>query len=78
LSAFWTLPTAFLTGIGAATGIALINAVGNLGQFVGPYLLGRLADLSHSHTSGLVCLAAIAAAAGAFAVVQAQDTSRRQ
>lgn len=78
LSAFWTLPTAFLTGIGAATGIALINAVGNLGQFVGPYLLGRLADLSHSHTSGLVCLAAIAAAAGAFAVVQTQDSSRRQ
>ncbi len=36
LATFWTLPTALLTGTAAAGGIALINAVGNLGGFVGP------------------------------------------
>ena len=33
---FWTLPTAMLSGTAAAGGIALINAVGNLGGFLGP------------------------------------------
>jgi len=40
LPTFWTLPTAILTGTAAAAGIALINAVGNLGGFVGPYIVG--------------------------------------
>jgi ACS family tartrate transporter-like MFS transporter len=34
---FWTLPTGFLTGSAAAGSIALINSIGNLGGFVGPY-----------------------------------------
>src|SRR6516164_5695231 len=34
---FWTLPTGFLTGSAAAGGIALINSIGNLGGFIGPY-----------------------------------------
>src|SRR5262249_28320029 len=37
---FWTLPARILSGASAAAGIALINAVGNLGGFVGPYLAG--------------------------------------
>src|SRR5262249_46525270 len=44
LPAFWTLPTAMLTGTAAAGGIALINAIGNLGGFVGPYLVGWIKD----------------------------------
>jgi MFS transporter, ACS family, tartrate transporter len=40
LPTFWTLPTAFLTGSAAAGGIALINSIGNLGGFVGPYAIG--------------------------------------
>ena len=34
---FWSLPTAMLSGTAAAGGIALINALGNLGGFFGPY-----------------------------------------
>jgi hypothetical protein len=37
---FWSLPTGFLTGSAAAGGIALINSIGNLGGFVGPYAIG--------------------------------------
>jgi len=36
---FWTLPTAMLSGTAAAGGIAMINAVGNLGGFLGPYMV---------------------------------------
>ncbi|WP_296817405.1 MFS transporter [uncultured Megasphaera sp.] len=35
---FWTMPSRILTGIGAASGIAFINSMGNLGGFVAPNL----------------------------------------
>ncbi|HEX7709689.1 MAG TPA: MFS transporter [Sphingomonadaceae bacterium] len=41
LAVFWTLPTAFLSGAAAAGGIAWINALSQLGGFVGPDMLGR-------------------------------------
>ena len=41
---FWTLPTAMLFGTAAAGGIAIINAVCNLGGFLGPYLVGFIKD----------------------------------
>jgi len=37
---FWGLTTTFLSGTAAAGSIALINAVGNLGGFGGPYIMG--------------------------------------
>jgi len=55
---FWSLPTAMLTGTAAAGGIALINALGNLGGFFGPYLFGLIKDASGgSFTFGLIALA---------------------
>ena len=42
LAVFWTIPTAFLTGVAAAGGIAWINALSQLGGFVGPDMLGRI------------------------------------
>ena len=65
---FWTLPTGMLRGEAAAGGIALINSVGAAGGFCGPYLMGRVSDLTHSFRaallvcSGLLLLAAIVAA----------------
>ena len=55
---FWSLPTAFLAGSGAAAGIALINSVGNLAGFVSPYLIGYLKELTQSTASGMYMLAA--------------------
>ena len=57
---FWTLPSAFLTGAGAAAGIAFINIAGNLGQFTGPTPFGMLADRTQSYSMGLLFLAASA------------------
>ena len=41
---FWALPTEFLAGFSAAAGIALINSIGNLAGFVGPYLIGFISE----------------------------------
>ncbi|MGS0743809.1 MFS transporter, partial [Glaciimonas sp. GG7] len=48
---FWSLPTAFLSGTGAAAGIAVINSVGNLAGFVSPFLVGWLKDTTLSNQS---------------------------
>jgi ACS family tartrate transporter-like MFS transporter len=64
---FWPLPTAMLSGIAAAGGIALINSVGNLGGFLGPYMFGMIKDATGG--SDLVALLAIAAAPVISAVV---------
>jgi ACS family tartrate transporter-like MFS transporter len=40
---FWSLPSDFLSGSAAASGIALITSIGSLGGFVGPYLVGMAA-----------------------------------
>ncbi len=58
LPTFWSLPTAFLAGTGAAAGIALINSLGNLAGFVSPYAVGWLKDLTSSTNSGVYLLAA--------------------
>ncbi len=55
---FWTLPTAMLSGTAAAGGIALINALGNLGGFFGPYVFGLIKDATGgSFTFGLIAIA---------------------
>jgi len=59
LPVFWTFPAAFLSGAAAAGGIALINSIGNLAGFVGPYVMGRIRDLTGSYTGGLLSLAAV-------------------
>jgi ACS family tartrate transporter-like MFS transporter len=54
---FWALPTAMLSGTAAAGGIALINAVGNLGGFLGPYMMGAIKDATGSFEIGLISIA---------------------
>src|SRR5262249_2805344 len=67
--AFWARPTAVLSGSAAAGGIALINSIGNLSGFVGPYAMGWFKDLTGSYTIGLLVLAGLAAAAATTVVV---------
>jgi MFS transporter, ACS family, tartrate transporter len=61
---FWALPTAMLTGSAAAGGIALINAVGNLGGFLGPYVMGVVQDATGSFPLGLLAIATGSVVAG--------------
>jgi len=55
---FWAVPTLFLSESAAAASIGLINAVGNLGGFVGPLVMGYLAGRTHSFAAGLLYLVA--------------------
>ncbi|UZN51608.1 MFS transporter [Cupriavidus cauae] len=57
LPLFWSLPTAFLAGTGAAAGIAMINSLGNLAGFISPYAVGWLKDLTQSTNAGMYLLA---------------------
>ncbi len=61
---FWSVPTAILTGTGAAAGLALVNAVGNLGGLAGPAIIGVLKQAKGDFTLALLFLAG-ALAAGA-------------
>ena len=57
---FWTLPSMILTGSAAASGIAWINGLGNLGGFFGPTAVGWIKTLTGSYESGLYLLAGLA------------------
>jgi MFS family permease len=65
---FWQLPNAFLTGVGAAAGIGLINSFGNLSGFLGPYLTGWLQGLTGSFRPGLWVVAGFMVLAGGIAL----------
>jgi len=56
---FWNVPTRFLTGIGAAGGLAFINTIGVFGGFVGLSMMGWLKDWTGLFTAGLMAMAAI-------------------
>ncbi|SDN88598.1 MFS transporter [Phyllobacterium sp. OV277] len=63
LGPFWAMPSVFLQGTAAAGGIALINSVGNLGGFAGPYLVGWIKQSTGSFQIGMGVLACCLAAA---------------
>ena len=72
---FWTLATSSVLVVGAAAGIALINSVGNIGVFVGPYLLGYISDTTHSFTMGLIFIGAVLACGGAMVLCVGEEGS---
>jgi ACS family tartrate transporter-like MFS transporter len=58
MSVFWAIPPMLLAGTAAAAGIAMINAIGNLGGFVGPWVMGWVKDTTGGYTGGFLALAA--------------------
>jgi MFS transporter, ACS family, tartrate transporter len=56
---FWALPTAWLSGTAAAGAIALINSIGNLAGFGGPYLIGWVKEATGNTSTGLLVLAVL-------------------
>ncbi|MEH2486390.1 MFS transporter [Bradyrhizobium sp. AZCC 2230] len=59
---FWALSTEWMSTSAAAVGIAQINAIGNLGGFVGTYSLGVIKEATGSYALGLLPLALLTAA----------------
>ena len=78
LPTFWTLPTAMLTGTAAAGGIALINAIGNLGGFVGPFLVGWIRENTGDNALSVAALGAFMIMAGAICIALGQNNPSKQ
>lgn len=66
---FWTFPTIALGQSAAAASIGFINSVGNLGSFVGPFVVGYLTSATHSFTYGLIFMMASVCVAGALVML---------
>ena len=68
-STFWPLPGRMLAPSMAAAAIAAINAIGNLGGFFGPYIVGWTQQATGDYASGLYLLAGFALASGGLGIV---------
>ncbi len=69
LAPFYALPRLFLQGTAAAGSIGLINAIANLGGFVGPFALGEIEKASGSFKGGILFLAATSATSATLIVI---------
>lgn len=73
LPIFWTMPAARLSGRAAAGGIALINAVGNIGGFAGPFVIGWIKQVTGSFALGLLIIAGGVLLTGLIALLTGHD-----
>lgn len=75
LPGFWALPSAFLTESAAAVAVGLINSVGNLGGFVGSYVVGYLTKTTGSFYAGIIYLS-LSALASACLILCVRHSTR--
>lgn len=72
----WSIPTQFLAGAAAATGIATINSIGNLGGFAGPFIIGWLKEATGGFKGGLLAVAGALVFSAALILVLAHIRKR--
>ena len=67
---FWVIPSSTLDASAVAASIGMINCVGNLGGFIGPYAIGILLTRGYSYSlaAQLMAIAFLGASAITFAV----------
>src|SRR5262249_46168502 len=56
---FWSIPTSILSESAAAATFGLINSIGQVGGFTGPYVIGLLNDRTHSLTASFAFIALV-------------------
>ncbi|WP_295538305.1 MFS transporter [uncultured Pseudacidovorax sp.] len=78
LPVFWTFPTAILSGVAAAAGIAWINAIGNLGGYIGPTIFGMLRDRMGNDVFAVMFLALLSVLAFVLVLVIGHDARAEQ
>jgi MFS transporter, ACS family, tartrate transporter len=72
----WSMPTLFLSGPAAASGIAAINSIGNLGGFVGPAMIGWIKEVTGSFLGGLYFVCALLLVSAVLTLVVARSLQR--
>lgn len=78
MSIFFLLPSAMLSGVAAAAGLALINGLGNLGGFFGPQVTGIIKDATGSFAPAVAVFGAVLAAGAALAVALSRNRAMRE
>ena len=73
----WPMPSQFLTGASAAVGIALINSIGNIGGYVGPFVVGWIKDSTRSFEMAVYFLAGCAFMSALVAYLANRATGAR-
>jgi ACS family tartrate transporter-like MFS transporter len=73
----WAVPSLFLSGAGAAAGIAWINSLGNIGGFIGPILIGWMKTRWGSYAGGLDAVGAMLALSAVLMLLMSRQTQRR-
>lgn len=68
LPGFWTFPTSMLSGAAAAGGIALVNSIGNLAGYFGPFAIGYMKDRTGSYQFGLIMMSVFMLISGLLAL----------
>ena len=76
VATFWSLPTSFLSGTGAAAGIAWINSVGNLGGHFGPDMIGRIRNATGGSSEAAFYALAAIALLGVVIILSLRGTQR--
>jgi ACS family tartrate transporter-like MFS transporter len=74
---FWATTTEMLTESSAAAGIAVINSLGNLGGFLGPYTIGLVRTWTGSFRGGLLAVGALLAVSGVLALLAYGNDPRK-
>jgi sugar phosphate permease len=74
LPALWAMPTEYLCKSAAAASVGMINAVGSIAGFAGPYLFGYMNTKFGSFSYGLTVLAITSLAAGLLVLRIPQKT----
>jgi hypothetical protein len=74
---FWTVPSTFLGGVAAASGIAFINSMGNLGSIFSPTFIGWVDDRTKSTQLGVNVVAGMMVLAGMLIAIFWPKTAAR-
>ena len=78
LGPFWAIPQLFLRGTGMAAGLALINSVGNLAGFAGPFLVGWVKDKTGGFMFPLMVLGLFSLGGSIMAILLPEQLRRRR
>ena len=78
IGVFWSVPTVFLSGPAAAGGLALINSIGGLAGFGGPYVIGVVRQITPDFSVALLTMGASICIAAILAATLPQTSAARQ
>jgi len=74
---FWAMATVQI-GARAAAGIAVINSVGNLGGYLGPYIIGLFRSVNGQFRGGLLVIGVVMAISGCLALLVGSKSEKIQ